>query len=405
MKMDDRITIIHAPNGFGKTAILRMVDGLFNSRYSELRAFPFKAFGVEFDDGRVLTVTKRRIPGGALFDDAQRPHRDALTFLADGHTPYERKPAREKEARHFPVEAIEHEVPGVVRIAEDLWRTPNGDTLEADELFERYSDFFPFRVPDSKEEPQWFRDFKSGVDVRFIRTDRLIAFPDLRPRRSGRPVATPTVMSYSDELAFEIKSTLAKYAELSQRLDRTFPSRLVSQAAMADMTKLQVSEQIEAFEAKRSRLVDAGLLDKERDDQFHVPQAIDDSKLGVLAVYVGDVEEKLGVFESLASKIDLFKSIINERFHHKQMTISKDRGITWHVSCGHDILELLSFAMRSVFGAHRAVEVGREQLERGLRLAYESAYFAATTLYADIRSWEERNVGYTILPNALTSSD
>jgi len=35
MKMDDRITIIHAPNGFGKTAILRMIHGLFNSRYSE----------------------------------------------------------------------------------------------------------------------------------------------------------------------------------------------------------------------------------------------------------------------------------------------------------------------------------------------------------------------------------
>ena len=39
MKMDDRITII-LPNGFGKTAILRMISGLFQGRYSDLRVFP-----------------------------------------------------------------------------------------------------------------------------------------------------------------------------------------------------------------------------------------------------------------------------------------------------------------------------------------------------------------------------
>lgn len=339
MKMDDRITIIHAPNGFGKTAILRMIDGLFNSRYFELRAFPFKAFGVEFDDGQILTVTKRRLLDGARADHPNRPIRESLTFQANGHGPFEKKPTRDKEARHFPIEAIEHEVPGVVRIAEDLWRTPNGETLESDELFERYQDFFPFRMPDSKDEPSWFRELKGDVDVRFIRTDRLIALPQsqARLRRHGRATATPTVMNYSEELTLEIKSTLAKYAELSQSLDRTFPSRLVSQPPLADTTKRQISAQIEGFELKRSRLVDAGLLDRERDDQFHVPQSIDESKLSVLAVYVRDVEQKLGVFDALASKIDLFKTIINQRFHHKQMAISKESGITLTTDAGQPL--------------------------------------------------------------------
>ena len=58
MNMDDRITIIHAPNGFGKTAVLLMTDGLFNSRYSALREVPFQRFGIEFDSGRTLLVTK-----------------------------------------------------------------------------------------------------------------------------------------------------------------------------------------------------------------------------------------------------------------------------------------------------------------------------------------------------------
>ncbi len=41
LNLEERITIIHGPNGFGKTATLRLVNGVFNSKYSELKAFPF----------------------------------------------------------------------------------------------------------------------------------------------------------------------------------------------------------------------------------------------------------------------------------------------------------------------------------------------------------------------------
>ena len=37
LNVEDRITIIHSPNGFGKTALLRMLNGFFNSRYSVFR--------------------------------------------------------------------------------------------------------------------------------------------------------------------------------------------------------------------------------------------------------------------------------------------------------------------------------------------------------------------------------
>ena len=64
MKMDDRITIIHAPNGFGKTAILRMITSLFHGRYFDLQTFPFSVFAVEFEDGRTLKVETREPDNG-----------------------------------------------------------------------------------------------------------------------------------------------------------------------------------------------------------------------------------------------------------------------------------------------------------------------------------------------------
>lgn len=58
LNMEERITIIHGPNGFGKTAMLRMLNGLFNSRYSVFRTIPFSNFRVEFDDSSSVEVVK-----------------------------------------------------------------------------------------------------------------------------------------------------------------------------------------------------------------------------------------------------------------------------------------------------------------------------------------------------------
>lgn len=59
LNMDDRITVIHGPNGFGKTAMLRILNAFFNSRYSELRTIPFSKFCVEFDNGSNVEIIKK----------------------------------------------------------------------------------------------------------------------------------------------------------------------------------------------------------------------------------------------------------------------------------------------------------------------------------------------------------
>ncbi len=58
LNMNERITIIHGPNGFGKTVMLRILNGFFNSRYSELQTIPFSKFCVEFDDASADELAK-----------------------------------------------------------------------------------------------------------------------------------------------------------------------------------------------------------------------------------------------------------------------------------------------------------------------------------------------------------
>jgi len=64
LNLADRITILHGPNGYGKTILLNMLDGLFNnhsaSSASESIFFkiPFTEFQVDFDDENCLLLNK-----------------------------------------------------------------------------------------------------------------------------------------------------------------------------------------------------------------------------------------------------------------------------------------------------------------------------------------------------------
>ena len=55
---NNRITIIHGPNGYGKTTILRLVDSLFNDKRVYLRNTPFDELKVELEDSSTLVVRK-----------------------------------------------------------------------------------------------------------------------------------------------------------------------------------------------------------------------------------------------------------------------------------------------------------------------------------------------------------
>lgn len=58
LNQESRITIIHGPNGVGKTVLMRMVHGLLNYDYEYIASIPFEQFEIEYSGGGVLTVGK-----------------------------------------------------------------------------------------------------------------------------------------------------------------------------------------------------------------------------------------------------------------------------------------------------------------------------------------------------------
>jgi hypothetical protein len=60
----------------------------------------------------------------------------------------------------------------------------------------------------------------------------------------------------------------------------------------------------------------------------------------------------------------------------------------WHLVRGHDLIDLLCFAFRKTLGSCKAQDATRENIQRGLRLAYVEDDFSRTQLFSQIRGWE-----------------
>ena len=60
LKTDDRITIIHGPNGVGKTTVLRLISDLFKRQFLSMLVTPFDRIVIRFKPKGSLTVIRAK---------------------------------------------------------------------------------------------------------------------------------------------------------------------------------------------------------------------------------------------------------------------------------------------------------------------------------------------------------
>ena len=341
----ERIAIMIGPNGYGKTTILRLLNVLFNHSPRSLGRMPFEKLHVAFDDESQLTVV--RTPGESS---------PLLSYINSAYEtePYMPEPLSNGLGASFPLEMIEDFVPGLNRIGHSEWHNVHtNEVLYLDDIFDRYEDFLPINTEEQRI-PPWLEEIRASLPVRFIDTERL--FDIARPADSysyrqttrqrslfSRAIPERTIRRNSEKLAGMINQTLAEYANLSQSLDRSFPSRFVEVPADEQLSKEQLAQDLVKVENRRSEIVRAGLLPQE-DASSIMPDidSIDDSKRSVLAVYAQDATKKLKVFDNLYARANTFVRIANDLLLYKNVFVSQD-GLKVSNSDGSDLeLEMLS---------------------------------------------------------------
>ena len=311
LNREDRITIIHGPNGFGKTILLQLLEGLVNAEYIALLEVPFERLTVLLDDGE-LWVKNTVATQGSLFSEVGTQMKTTTIHY---------RPSEEGDHR-FPLSEVFAEPQKVFSdprksFSKSIRKWVDGSNNER--LGVKVSDF---PIPD------WLENLQTSIRIHFTQIDRLIS-------KSERN--RPTIVEHAKELASLVSKRLAESAELSQKMDQSFPVRLVKNGIPNGIAKEPLEEKLRQLTAKRKELVSVGLLPEEEDLPMLKTDDIGESNLAVLEIYVEDMEAKLSIFNGFAEKLALLKRIINRRFLYKQMTISRERGLSFANANGDDL--------------------------------------------------------------------
>ena len=325
LNLQDRITIIHGPNGYGKTSIMQLLHSLFGSNSYYLFKIPFHSMNIEFVDDETLTIHK----------DMEK---SSLSIHYKNQQIELNPPSIDKEIE-YQLSYIDREIPGLVRISKDHWRyEPGQEYLNFDQVCERFGDIFPpLKHIYQQVYPDWLKQLRSKMDIRFIQSQRLVSPAPLA--RGNQNSLIPSIARLSQNLSKIISSRLAEYGALSQKLDHTFPVRLLDQIQQQNDKPPENSlhEKFEQLADAQDRLVHVGLLSPQSKQELALPSQMDPSTRIVLTLYLGDVKQKLEILVPLANKLELFKSIINELFIYKRLEIDKDKGFLFYGSKDDEI--------------------------------------------------------------------
>jgi predicted ATP-binding protein involved in virulence len=332
LNLDERVTIITGPNGYGKTTLLRLVDAFATGKYAELRRIAFRDLHITFDNDQSVQIL--RVDSSPQGKPQAGP--DLTITLLRGNKKEMQATIRalSPEVLGVPNQMITSGLPFLAQTGGSTWRDiRTGEELSLEDIARAYPNYLP--IPYEKMsgfvEPPWLTEFRKTVSVRFIEVQRLLRVGKTNPHRNiEEDQLKPAVTVYSRELADLIKGKLAEYATLSQSLDRSFPKRLFEETNAQSKTPTSVEKlrsRLQQLENKRKDLTEAGLLNKES-EQFDLPSTLNDSTLtsSVLPIYAEDAEQKLHVFDDIAPKIELLKSIINTHFKFKLLSIDRETG-------------------------------------------------------------------------------
>lgn len=321
------LTLLHGANGVGKTSILRAIDSLFNHRFSRLRSMPIQELEVGFTDGDILNIAWRTVDLEKTPEISTQKRSLLFTYYPKNgevvRWTFEGLTSRELD---IPLSVIEDSVPSLTRIGRTEWfDTSANRTLDFDDVLFAYSAHFPW-ITDRRITPNWLTEKLAQNPVYLIEANRLMVAGEASVRARKVNFPQTAVSLYKDDLAVKIRGALAEYADYSQSLDSTFPDRLLSERRDAPaVTDEEVRRRYTEQANRRRNYVKIGLLDA--GDALLLPENLDERALEVLGTYLDDIDKKLDKLEDMADRLELFLSIVNQKFRRVRIEVGKEKRI------------------------------------------------------------------------------
>ena len=330
MNTNDRITIIHGPNGVGKTTVLRLIHDLFNSQFYSLLTTPFDRLVVHFEPKGSLTVIRT--------EEGQEDSAKLQLIYRLGRKKVANYPVylkAQKQLRRYP-SILERAIDNIERIGQSEWYDESTSKIMShEEVVLLYGHLLPSDVRESlgiDEMPKEIGTLLETVNILFVETQRLFTTrrdeEPVRRRRGEASVQKITVEQYSEDMISRIQRDQRESGVLGSSLDSTFPQRLLEAKSSQIDTEEDIRKEYADQSEYRDRLMKSGLIAAET--LVSLPsEDLEDNEQKVLSIYLSDVRKKLEVFDKLLRRVELFKDIVNSRFSYKEFKVDRDKGFVF----------------------------------------------------------------------------
>lgn len=370
-----RVTVIHAPNGFGKTTIFKIVHAIFNRNFDLLKEIPFDNISLTLiDQGKNKTYDLQIGKDGnsslILTIEDESGKKIDLRSLRSKMDQKEMDDLMGKLMMELENLQIERNY-----LAHRTYKTPSSGFIE---VTTRINDIK--NIIDSISGREFADNIKINddaynqiklmglVNIKMIESQRLYTQKDLvrneytgifnKPNQMKKIQSSDsryvgnengnvsTVEFDSNDLLLRIREAKIKYAKTSQSIDRAFPSRVIQlfNQQKGSPKQERIDELTKDLEEKKINYSRCGLIDSyDYAPRSSLELNSNDKKVNeylrkVLLLYLQDTDKKLKSFEQLYAQIDLFTNIINSKFKGKKIAVNSTDGIQV-VTCPPALLE------------------------------------------------------------------
>lgn len=347
-EFSDGIRILTAPNGYGKSTILKIIKNFSSGDYFYFIRERFKEIRISLSSHGIVKI----------FREEGDRESSQVTFQCNGNKSKIKDPFgnAEDDERAF---YFDRAFPFLTRIGPRRWRHDRtGEIFDKSGILERYGDHPSFRRKLKREE--WLEEIRKSITVFSIPTNRLKAEDDIP---SGiDPAANSSLMvgSIAHEVRDRIQNAIRRQFEVGRKKETSFPTRLIESLRSGAITSREsVTDSIKAVQDYEERFARLGLVPQTgatKQLNYHA-ESSETAGMLILKTYLDDIREKFSLLDDLAQQLDVFSRSINELIAFKSVETSADAGIVVRIPDGDK--EALPLSALSSGEQHLLVLIGK----------------------------------------------
>jgi len=338
-RAESGITIITAPNGYGKSTLLRLIDDFFRGNYRQISRTEFSQLVIETSDGRSV-MFERQLNADDLgtnrFSLLVRQVLNKWRKQPVDQSPWiiETESLRDNDfnddvsprgASFTNIDQIGREL-GLRRVGAREWRDPaDGCSYTREDLIQLFGEHQTGGLHNRKIEPSWVTEFRAALNILYISANRLRA--TIGTTSSRRPRASEMVEVISDRVLEQLREFNGRYAGMGRALEQDFPSRVIE--AIGSGRKVEhdeIKRLMDEVHQKESDYQELGLLSEERAARRVDLGISDPSALLVLGIYLEDIKKKLNSLQETAERLRIFIGTLNSMLLFKRLELNAEIG-------------------------------------------------------------------------------